>query len=126
VLVEGNQRWVKDVPVLMISVASLSWSRNGKSNRHALHDVGLATENLLLQATALGLQAHPMAGFDMAKARETYTIPEGYEPVAAIAVGYPTDPATLSDEVRQKELSPRVRKPQDEFVFAGNWGQAMK
>src|SRR5215208_4639816 len=40
-LAEKNQTWAKAAPVLMISVASLHFARNGKPNRHALHDVGL-------------------------------------------------------------------------------------
>lgn len=126
VLVPGNQVWAKDAGVLMITFASLTFARQGKPNRHALHDVGLATENLMLQATALGLQAHPMAGFDVEKAKTTYAMPEGFEPVAALAVGVPGDPNTLPEDRRERELAPRVRKPQAEFVFAGTWGQAMK
>ena len=126
ILVEGNQRWAKDAAVLMISVATMNWTRNDKPNRHAYHDVGLATEHILLQCTALGLQGHPMAGFDPEKARQTYNIPAGYEAVAMIAIGFPADIATLPEEIRQKEMSPRVRKPQSEFVFNGNWGEALK
>jgi nitroreductase len=126
VLLPGNQLWAKDAAVLMISFASMTFARNGKPNRHAFHDVGLATENLLLQATALGLWAHPMAGFDIEKARSTYGVPEGFEPVAALAIGVGGDPATLPEDRRQRELAPRVRKPQGEFVFSGTWGSAMK
>ena len=73
----------------MLSVVRLAFAHNGKPNRWAYHDVGLASAQLVLQAVSQGLVAHQMAGFDAAKARETYGIPEGHEPVAAIAVGYP-------------------------------------
>jgi nitroreductase len=126
VLVPQNQVWAKDAGVLMIAFASLSFARNGKPNRHALHDTGLATENLMLQATALGLQAHPMAGFDVEKVKTTYAMPEGFEPIAALAVGVPGDPNTLPEDRRERELAPRVRKPQHEFVFSGTWGNALK
>ena len=75
-------------------------------NRHAFHDVGLATENLLLQAAALGLVAHPMAGFDIEQARADLKIPSGYEPVAMIAVGYPGELSVLPDYLQQRELKP--------------------
>src|SRR5690348_14440714 len=94
-----------------------SFVQNGKPNRHAIHDVGLATAQMILQATAMGLFAHPMAGFYPETVRELYGVPEGYEPVAAIAAGYPGDPAALSEALRQRELAPRVRKPQEEFVM---------
>lgn len=120
-LVEGNQKWAHRVPVLMLSVAALNFD-DGSPNRHAFHDTGTAAENLVLQATALGLVAHQMAGFRIDQARVEFKIPDGYEPVAMIAVGYPGDPATLPDYLRERELKPRQRNPISEFVFSGNWG----
>jgi nitroreductase len=124
-LTEKNQRWAKNAPLLMLSVASKQFERSGKPNRHALHDVGLAAAQLTLQATALGLRVHQMAGFSQERARELYAIPEDFEPVAAIAIGYPGDPKDLSEDLRERELSGRSRHPQDEFVFAGTWGKPL-
>ncbi|HEX4424264.1 MAG TPA: nitroreductase family protein [Terriglobales bacterium] len=122
-LVEFNVEWAQHAPVLILSIARLNFASSGKPNRHALHDVGQATANLQLQATALGLFAHPMAGFDLQKARREFQIPESHEPVAVIAVGYRGDPANLSEKLRQKEVAPRQRKAQREFVFRTKWGQ---
>lgn len=121
-LIEGNQAWAAYAPVLMVSVARLNFAQNGKPNRHAIHDVGLATAQMINQAMAMGLFVHPMAGFFPDKVRELYGVPEGYEPVAAIAAGYPGDAAALSESLRQRELAPRVRKPVEEFVFRGRFG----
>lgn len=123
VLMEGNIAWAQHAPVLMLSVAKLNFERSGKPNRHAFHDVGQAIANLILQATALGLYAHQMAGFHVDKAREVFAIPKGWEPVAAIALGYPGEPDLLPAPLRDRELAPRTRKPLQEFVFAGRWGQ---
>ena len=120
-LVEFNQGWAKSAGLLVISVAHLEFNRNQKTNRHALHDTGLASENLVIQATALGLFAHGMAGFSMEKTREIYGIPTSHEPVAAWAIGYPGDPETLPAELRAGELAPRTRKPLESFVFSGSW-----
>lgn len=122
-LAEGNQEWAKDAPVLMLSVAKLQFEKNGQENRHAFHDVGAASANLATQATALGLAVHQMAGFDVAKAKELYSIPEGYEPVAAIALGYLGNPEQLSERLQQRLAAPRDRKPFDRFVFTGSWDQ---
>ncbi|MBD2241841.1 nitroreductase family protein [Aulosira sp. FACHB-113] len=122
-LAEGNQEWAKNAPVLMISVAKLNFERNGAENRHAFHDVGAATTTLAIQAMALGLFIHQMAGFDVAKAKEVYSIPDGYEPVAAIALGYLGDPQTLSERLQQRELALRSRKPLETYVFSGSWNQ---
>ncbi|MCG6138424.1 MAG: nitroreductase family protein [Nostoc sp. LLA-1] len=86
-LVEFNQGWAKNAPVLIIAVAQ-TINNDGKNNRHAFHDVGLAIENLIFQATALGLYVHQIAGFNVDIARKEYQIPDGYEPATALTVGY--------------------------------------
>jgi nitroreductase len=120
--VEFNQGWAINAPVLAISVARSAFD-DGRPNRHAFHDVGQATSTLAVQATALGLQVHQMAGIIPDKAREIFGIPEAYEAVAGIALGYPGDPATLSGQLKERELAPRSRKPLDSFVFSGKWGE---
>ena len=121
-LVEGNRRWAFRAPVLMLSIASINFEDDGKPNRHAFHDTGLAVENLILQATAHGLIVHQMAGFDVEKARADLSIPSGCEPVAMIAIGYPGDPAVLSERLQERELRPRSRRPIREWAFLGQWG----
>lgn len=123
-LVEGNRIWAKAAPVLMISVATKAFSRNGKPNRFATHDVGQAAAMMSIEATALGLYVHQMGGFDADKARQEFGIPETAEAIAAIALGYLGDPAVLPEDVRKKEITPSTRRPQNEFVFTGSWGAA--
>jgi nitroreductase len=123
-LMEFNAQWARRAPVLILSVARLSFESNGESNRHALHDVGQAMAGLTVQATVAGLVVHQMGGFDVEKARHEFSIPAGYEPVAVAAIGYPGDPAALSDKLRQRELAARKRKSLEDFVFEGGWGRA--
>lgn len=125
-LVESNAAWAKQAPVLMLSVAALRFQETGKENRHAFHDVGLAVENLIIQATAMGLFVHQMAGFHVEKARADLAIPDGYDPVAMIALGYPGDPEVLPEKLRQRELAPRSREPLARFVFSGAWGTPLR
>jgi nitroreductase len=120
---ENNQLWASQAPVLMVSVAKLAFDMNGQPNRYAFHDVGLAVANLIVQATALGLYVHQMAGFYPDKVRELYGVPDDFEPVAGIVLGYPGDPATLPEDLQQRELAPRTRKPLEAFVFQGAWGE---
>jgi nitroreductase len=122
--VEFNQGWAKSAPVIALSVARMKFEHNGAPNNHAFHDVGQAAANLALQATALGLQVHQMAGILPEKAREIFGIPEGYEAVAGLAIGYPGNPTRLPDQLREQEHAPRSRKPLDSFVFTGKWGNA--
>jgi nitroreductase len=122
VLVEFNAGWAKQAPVLALSVAHLKTNRDGKPNRVALHDVGTASAQLTFEANTRGLLVHQMAGFDADKARQTFAIPQDWDPVAAMAIGYPGNPATLPEKLRERELAPRTRKPTREFVMTGGWG----
>jgi nitroreductase len=121
VLVPGNA-WARKAPVLVLSVATLDRTPD-KPNRHAYHDLGLATENLVIQAVSMGLAVHMMAGFNADMAREVFAIPARHDPAAMIAIGYPGDPGSLPEDLRQKELAPRQRKTIGEFVFRGKFGQ---
>ena len=107
----------------MVSVAKLNFDRTGKPNRHAFYDVGMAVGNLMTQATALDLCVHQMAGFSPEKVAELYHIPDEFEPVAALAIGYGGSLEDLPEALRERELAPRSRKPISSFVFAGQWGQ---
>jgi len=119
---EKNARWAQHAPVLILAVAKLH-TYAGRE-QHALYDLGLAVGNMTTQATALGLALHQMGGFDLARAREEFDIPDGYEPVAVIAVGYPGNPALLPDDLRERELAPRTRVDLDTFVYGSQWAEA--
>ena len=122
-LVERNQGWANRAPVLMITVASKVFARHGNPNRHAFHDVGQAVADMTVQATAMDLYVHQMAGFSSDAARRAFEIPETAEAVTAVAVGYLGDPNQLPEDLRQRELTPTTRKPITDFVFEGKWGQ---
>jgi len=124
-LVEANQVWAGKAPVLMILLAKKTFDHNGKPNRWAMHDCGLALENLLLETQALGLAAHPMAGFSVDAVREKYSVPEDYEPLVAIAAGYEGDPDQLSGDLKTRELEPRERNPLEKFVFSKEWEKSL-
>lgn len=122
-LSEGNRKWVKNVPLLMLSCAGSAFAHNGKPNRWTQHDTGAASVSIALQAVALGLIAHQMGGFDAEKARVAFGIPAEYTPMAMIAIGYQAEPGVLDEETKKKELAPRARKPVSERFFEGGWGK---
>lgn len=123
-LVEGNQVWAKDAPVLALGCTSLSFALNGKPNAAAVHDLGIASATLTLEATARDLFVHQMIGILPDKARELYRIPEGVQPMTGLAIWYAADPDTLPEKYRERDLAPRSRKRLAEFVFDGEWGAA--
>jgi nitroreductase len=119
---EWNQKWVINAPVLMLSCAGSVFERNGKPSRWGQHDTGAAGQNLYLQATAMGLMAHPMGGYDPDKARAAFAIPTDYTPMAMIAIGHPGPADSLEQEYREAETAARSRKLLTECFFEGGWG----
>jgi len=127
VLAPVNREWASSAQVLIVTVARMDYPHNGRPNRHAWHDVGLATGNLMTQAEALGLVTGPMGGFDPKAARERLHIPEGWDPVAVIALGYPERrEANDGDGVDARPAKPRERKPLAEIVYGGDWGEPIQ
>lgn len=122
VIKEGNLPWAAHAPVLMLTVAKTTTS-SGRPHTHAFHDVGLAVANLTFQAAALDLYVHQMGGFYPEKARIQFAIPEGFDPVTMLAIGYLGDPDQLDAQNRERELSARARRPLSDFVFEGGWGE---
>lgn len=124
-LVPGNQEWVKDAPVLLLSCADTVMRKNQKPNRFAQHDTGAAAENLCLQAQDLGLMAHQMGGFDADAARSAFKIPEQFTVMAMIAVGYAADINTVNGEALARETAERERRPLAELFFDSAWEKAI-
>jgi nitroreductase len=122
-LAEGNQKWALHAPVLAIGLTVTTFSRNGKPNKAALHDLGLAAANLTFEATARGLHVHQMIGIEPERVRVRYGVPDEVEPLTALAIGYVGDPESLPEGIRDRDLAERTRKPLSELVFAGHWGQ---
>jgi len=122
-LVEFNVNWAKSAAVLGFAVSELAFAKNKAPNRNAQYDTGAAMALLSIEATARGLFVHQMAGFDPETAREVFNIPVGFDAVAAFAIGYPGDAATLPQPLRDRELAPRSRKPVRDFVMTGQWAQ---
>jgi nitroreductase len=121
-LVEFNAGWAKGAPVLVLSVAQTKMPKDASPNRWAMHDVGSASAQLTFEANSNGLLVHQMAGFDSQKACQVFNIPQDWEPVAVMTIGYPGDPHSLPEKLRDRELAPRTRKPVSEFVMTGSWG----
>ncbi len=123
-LVEFNVNWAKHAYVLGFAVSELNFAKNNTPNRNAQYDTGAAMAWLTAEASARGLFVHQMAGFDPDTAREVFDIPAGWDAIAAFAIGYPGDAASLPEPYRSRETAPRSRKPVRDFVMTGSWGQA--
>lgn len=124
-LTESNQAWCQHAPVLLITCADTRFAHNDKPNAYGAYDTGAAALSICLQAAALGLMTHQMAGFSAATAREAFAIPERYTVLSMMAVGYQLPEAALPEKFRERELKPRARSPLASRFFEGTWGKGM-
>lgn len=120
-LSNNNQRWCKDVPVLMM-IVTRTQNADGSNNNYGGHDAGIALANLTLQSLDQGLVVHPMAGFNNERARDTYTIPSDYDPMTIVALGYYGALEQLPEDLQAREIKSRERLPLSELVYEGQFG----
>jgi nitroreductase len=117
-LTEGNKVWAQSAQVLMVSVMKKYFDFKNLPNGKALHDLGAANMSMAIQASEIGLQAHQMGGFEKEKASELLQLDkEKFEPVTMIAVGFPAEKETFSEDDKKRLEQHNTRKEQKEFVF---------
>ena len=120
---EHNKTWAKNAAVLILTVAKVDFDSTGQLNKHAWYDLGNAVANLTFQATAMDLFVRQMGGFNVEKARDVFSIPEGYQTVSVLAVGYKGNPEMLPEALRIGEKTARTRKDLDEIAFKEKFGK---
>lgn len=119
---EGNRVWAKEAPLLVVSLARTTFSRNGRPNPSAIYDLGGANAILSMQATAMGLNVHQMGGYDHAMLRRVLRVPSEVELGVVMAIGFPGDANQLPETLRERERLPRVRRPVSDFVMDKPYG----
>lgn len=118
---EFNQLWAKNTPVLILAIAKKTFSHNGTPNRHAPYDLGQAMGHLTIQASALGLVMHQMAGFDPVKASEVFKLSEDFDPIAIMALGFEGNPEKLEEPYKSRHTTlERPRKALSDLILAGD------
>ena len=115
-LITRNQPWNKNAVGFIVTIARKIVDGNDKPNAYAEHDLGLATSNLLLQASSMGIFTHSMAGIDKVKLIESLHLNHNQSPLCVIALGYLDDAEKLEEPFKGRELTERVRKPLSEIV----------
>ena len=99
-------------------------TRNEKGDvPYAEYGLGLATQNLVLQAVAEGSVGHQMAGFEPEAARVEFDLPANARPMIVIAVGGLGDPSLLMSGGGTREVAERTGSDLAEIAFAGEWGK---
>jgi nitroreductase len=121
-LIEFNRKWAKLAPVLIMSIGSKILSKNEKPNKMYIYDVGQSVSYITFQAMHEGLRVHQMGGFSAEKAIELFNIPNDYQPLTVIAIGYQGDPGLLDEELKKTEIGSRSRKELKVLVYEEKFG----
>ena len=124
-LVEGNQPWAKEAPVLALGCAALKFAANDKPNAVALHDLGQASAALSVEATARGLFVHQMAGILPDRAHEALSNPRGraaaYRRGDWISRKSRRAPRGVS---QARSVTPATKTARRVCISPGQWGAA--
>lgn len=119
----GNRSWAPAAGALILLCTSND-PDDAKVHEYGAVDLGFAAAQMSIQAVAMGINPHPMAGFDAEAARAEFAIPPHTRPMVILGLGrLATDPATLDPEVAERDAWPRERLPLNEIAFAGRWGE---
>jgi nitroreductase len=116
-LAESNRDWAKYSYALIISMARTKFTHNGKPNRFAQYDTGMAVANLTLQAMAFDIYIHQMGGFSVEKVREYFRLGDDVEPVSVMAAGFLGDGENLPPELLKRDENRRPRKSVNDYSF---------
>lgn len=117
-LLPGNSAWARNAGALILVLGKTNYTYKNRPNGNVLHDCGMATMNLLLQATAMGINGHVMEGFDKSAVTNLYSLGDEYIPVTMVALGFLDIPEKLDEPYLSRERAPRKRNPLSEVVFS--------
>lgn len=126
-LAESNRTWASAAP-LFVAIAvnpthdGVETNSDGSEREMWGYHAGIATGNLMAQATALGLIAHPMSKFDEVAARTVFATPDDVRLMAIMAIGYPGSPESLPPDLQEREKMPQDRLPLTNLVAEDRWG----
>jgi len=117
-LSKGNH-WATKSSMIIAVFSEKSLDCLIKKREYYLLGTGMAVAYLLLKATELGLVAHPIAGYDVDKAKEILKIPAKMNLITLIIVGKynPEIDPELSEKQQKTEKKRPERDPLSRFVF---------
>ncbi len=119
---KGNE-WCHEASLVIAVVSEEGLDCAAKGRQYYLFDTGMATAQLILRATELGLVAHPIAGYDEQKVKELLYIPENMTVITLVNVGKHSDKINpvLNEKQARDEKERPSRLPSDKFIFRGRY-----
>ncbi|HET7901681.1 MAG TPA: nitroreductase family protein [Candidatus Nanopelagicales bacterium] len=121
-LAHGNQVWAQNAPLLVAGVVRVR-NEDGGERPVGPFELGLSVGQLITQAHALGLHAHPMGGFDAVAIADDFGVPDDHRVVVVLAIGHVGSPDDLPEVLAHRETAERHRLPLEQLAYAGSWGE---
>lgn len=110
-LAAGNIPWAKNAAALVAAIGIRELPDTQQKNHYYMHDIGMATSFMLLQALDMDVYGHVMAGFNKQHAAELLGLSANEEAVSMLALGYIDSAEKLDEPYKTRELTPRSRNP---------------
>jgi nitroreductase len=120
---DRNQSWAITAPIIMITCADKNLPTGSPSN-YGFYDTGAAMAQFTAQASSHGVVVHQAQGILPDRVREEYGVPDDFDPCTGVAVGYQGEADVLPEDYAKREVLPRDRKPLEELVFTGGFGNS--
>jgi len=119
---QGNE-WARKASLIVAVFSKEDLDCVVKNREYYLFDTGLATAALILRATEMGLVAHPIAGYNEDKVKETLAIPVEYQVITLVNIGRKADRIDpILNEFQQKaEVERPARNPIEQFAFLNSF-----
>ena len=120
-----NPEWARTAPILGLVLAAETFDKSGMPNAHRRFDAGAATFGLALAAETQDLGLHLMAGVDGAGVADRLGVPDGFDAVAGFALGARADDpkAVVPEDLAERAIRSKPRRPLAETVFGSVWGE---
>ncbi|MHA1521594.1 MAG: nitroreductase family protein [Promethearchaeota archaeon] len=124
-LSKGNN-WAQPASMIIVVFSKKDLDCVIKDREYYLFDVGMATAAIILQATEMGLVAHPIAGYSPKKVREILHIPDEYNIVTLLVVGKKKAEFSnfISEDQKDREDVRPSRLKIEEFSFMNQFSSS--
>jgi nitroreductase len=109
-LKKGSKTFDAPLAIIVCSNRDECWKRPLDCKSSGDIDASIVTDHLMLQATELGLGSVWVCSFDPDILRQEFNIPDNFEPVNLLIIGYPADEAPNPRHFIRKNINDIIIK----------------
>lgn len=121
-LSKGNE-WAQFASMIIAVFSKKELDCDIKGREYFLFDTGMSVGLLMLRATELGFVAHPIAGYNEEKVKETLGIPAEMKVITLIIVGKHSD--IINPILSEKQVKDEQTRPErillEKFVYINRY-----